>query len=582
MSWALPSTPNHKLYRELEAELDYLSDTDPREAMVLFRAVSETDFWFFQKYVCSLGSFRIKDKAHPRFGGLYVDEPWFFDRAREVQEVFETRQNRVWFKWFRFSFKTTSIAKNGSLWILSRDEMETIAIFTHKVQQVGESMGGDLLDEIKNNEVLSNHWPQFRKLKEASDTRITLDRPSGPKEPSISVMPVLGSATSGHYTRIFNDDVTNDVIIESKQLIRKVDRQLNRQEPLRHDDTPVVFLGTVWGGNDPMVTREREGYFTKISHQPAFLAGNIPQLRSKEFFLDKKKGIRDDFEWNAQYMLRIVSRGGRYFRDEWRRYFAYTPEQMAVAVGGSIAFVIDPAGGGEDSDFFTIRVVALGYDRNIYNLDLWREQELGETDVEDILFGTTSNAPEDAWKPREGLIQKWQKVDRHLIVWVEEFGASAWLKNFRREAKARLKSGELKIDVTFRELPKLNRSKAARIRFLQGPYRDGRIFDPVPVSQGGRGFGHGSKEDSRDTLDQYYEDEYSLWSLAEDMTAYGTVNDDCLDPEAWLFQPEVIERLAWPFVPGGGVPSLGWPHSSDLGGSTSGGVRPSQISWSAY
>lgn len=576
MSWSLPSSPHHKLYKELEAELDYLSDADPREAMLLFRATAETDLWFFQKFVCSLGSFRIKDKSHPRFGGLYVDEPWFFDRMREVQEIIETRQNRVWIKWFRFSFKTTAVAQNGSLWILARDEMEAIAIFTHKVQQVGESMGGVILDEIKTNTILQDHWPQFRKLKEASDTRITLDRAAGPREPSLSILPILGSATSAHYTRIFNDDVTNDVIIESKQLIRKVDRQLNRQEPLRHDDTPIVFLGTVWGGNDPMVTREREGYFTKISHHPALLAGNVPQLRSKEFFMDKKRGIRDDFEWNAQYMLRIVSRGGRYFRDDWRRFYRYTSQQIAVAMGSSVGIVIDPAGGEEDSDFFTILVTCFGFDRNFYNLDFWRERELGETDVEDILFGTTSTAEADNWKPRDGLIPRWQKIDRHLVVWVEEFGASAWLKNFRREAKLR------KVEVTFRELPKLNRSKPSRIRFLQGPYRDGRIFDPLPKTMGGVGFGHGSKDDDRDTLDQYHEDEYSLWSLAEDNTAYGTVNDDGLDPRAWLVQPEVIERLAWPFIPGGGLPSLGWPHSPDLGGSSSGGVMPSQVSWRAY
>lgn len=538
--------------------------------MILFRAVAETDMWFFNKYVCSLGSFRIKDKAHPRFGGLYVDEPWFFDRTREVQEDFEARRNRVWYKWFRFSFKTTMVAKNGSLWLLSRDELETIAIFTHKIQQVGESMGGDLLDEIKGNETLRNHWPQFRKLAEASDTRITVDRGIGPKEPSISVMPVLGSATSGHYTRIFNDDVTNDVIIESKQLIRKVDRQLNRQEPLRHDDTPVVFLGTVWGGNDPMVTREKEGYFTKISEQPAFLKGNVPQLRSAEYFQDKRKGIRDEFEWNAQFMLRIVARGGRYFRDDWRRFYQGNPRDMAVAMGSSICMVLDPAGGDEDGDFTTLLVAALGYDRNLYEVDFWREK-IGLTDMEDLLFGVLPDhlaSEESAWKPKEGLIPRWKKVDRNLVLWVEEFGASAWLQTLKKEAKAR------KIEVTIRELPKLNRPKASRIRFLQSPYRDGRIFVPAA------GFGHGSIGDKRDTLTQFWEDEYSLWSLSDESSAYGTVNDDCLDPRAWLFQPEVIERLAWPFVPGGVFMPGDSPHS--LNGNSSGGVLPSQVSWVAY
>lgn len=579
-SWSLPSSPSHRLYLELEGELEYLADNDPKAAMVLFRAVAETDFWFFQKYVTSLGSFRIRDKGHPRFGGLYVDEPWFFDRMREVQEDFEARRNRVWYKWFRFSFKTTSICKNGSLWILARDAMETIAIFTHKVSQVGESMGGDLLDEVKSNRVLADHWPQFRKLKEASVERITLDRDPGPKEPSISIHPVLGSATSGHYTRIFNDDVTNDVIIESKQLIRKVDKQLNRQEPLRHDDTPIVFLGTVWGGNDPMVTREREGWFEKISHQPAFLPGNIPQLRSKLFFDDKRRGIRDEFEWNAQYMLRIVAKGTRYFRDEWKRSYPYKPKDTAISVGGQIAMIVDPAGGGEDSDFTTVRVFAPGFDRNVYSLDLWREH-MDEVGLEDLLFGAQKDSP--GHFPTEGLVPRWQKVDRSLVIWVEEFGASIWVKTLRREAERR------DISITIRELPKLQRPKSDRIRFLQAPYREGKILEPVfemkadPASGifgWSGGYGHGSADDPRDTLLQYYQDEFELWSLAEENSSAD--NDDCLDSLAWIFQPEVIERLAWPFYPGdlsamgmlGGSP-YSWGRETE-------GVSPSSVSWMAY
>ena len=582
VSWKLPPTPTHRLYTELVAELDYLGTTEPKEAMILFRAVAEVDFWFFAKYATSLGGYRCKEPHAKHYGTLYLDHPWLFERAREVQEDFELRRDRVWKRWHRFSFKTTLILKCGTLWILSRDAQETVGIWTHKVTQTGEGMGEDILQEIQQNQTLQDHWPQFRNLQEANGARITLDRELGPRDPSISVRPILGSSTGGRFSRMFCDDVIEEKIIESKQLVRKVDRAIARLFPLKGDDTPLMFLGTIWGSQDPMLRREREGYFTKVDHHPCFDKKGNPTIRSREFFLDQKKGMRtsakDDFEWESQFMLRIVSRGGRYFRDEWRRFYNYTPAQMAVAMGSSVAIVIDPAGGEEDADYFTIRVECLGYDRNIYGLDLWREQELGETDVDDILFGTReANRDESsAWKPNDGLIPRWQKIDRHLVVWVEEFGASAWLKAFRKEAKSR------QIDVTFRELPKLNRTKPSRIRFMQTPQREGRILDPLPVSMGGKGFGHGSKDDKRDTLDQYHEDEYCLWSLAEDLTAYGTVNDDMLDPRAWLFQPEVIDRLAWPFMPGGVEVGLGWPHSDSITNGSGGGVPASQASWMAY
>ena len=227
---------------------------------------------------------------------------------RGCKRTLEARRNRVWYKWFRFSFKTTMVAKNGSLWLLSRDELETIAIFTHKIQQVGESMGGDLLDEIKGNETLRNHWPQFRKLAEASDTRITVDRGIGPKEPSISVMPVLGSATSGHYTRIFNDDVTNDVIIEIETThpkSRPPAQPAGTAPPRRH---PCRFPGNRQGrqrsDGDP-----REG---RLLHEDQRAAGLPERERAaapirRSTLQDKRKGIRDEFEWNAQFMLRIVA-----------------------------------------------------------------------------------------------------------------------------------------------------------------------------------------------------------------------------------------------------------------------------------
>lgn len=582
-TWRLPHSPTHRLYTELVAELDFLSTDDPHAAMVLFRAVAEVDFWFFCKYAMSLGSFRCKERDSPFFGGLYIDHPWLFERNREVQDDFEARRDRVWYRWHRFSFKTTMILKCGTIWCLARDSSETIGVWTHKVTQTGEGMGEDFLQEIQQNQVLQDHWPQFRNLQEANGARITLSRELGPRDPSISVRPILGSSTGGRFSRMFCDDVIEEKIIESKQLVRKVDRAIARLFPLKGDDTPLSFLGTIWGSQDPMLKREKDNYFSKVSHHPCFDKKGNPTIRSRTFFLDQKKGMRtaakDDFEWESQFMLRLVSRGGRYFLDAWCRYYNYTPEQIARAMGSSVTIIIDPAGGGEDADYFTIRVAALGFDRAVYNLDLWREQELGETDVEDILFGVREENRDEtsAWKPNDGLIPRWQKVDRHLVVWVEEFGASAWLRTLKKEAKAR------KIEVTIRELPKLTRSKASRIRFLQTPYREGRILDPVPVSKGGKGFGHGSKDDKRDTLDQYFEDEYSLWSLAEDLTAYGTVNDDMLDPLAWMFQPEMIDRLAWPFYPGapdGG--GLGWPHSDNLTGGSGGGVPASQASWIAY
>lgn len=585
----LPSAPDSKLYREMEAELEWLADNDPKEGQILLAGAAELDFWFWNKYVMSVGSFRIRDRNHPRYGALYVDEPFFFDRAREVQEDFEGRRDRVWYRWFRFSFKTTMIVKGGSLWLLARNPQETIGIWTHKVTQQGEGMGQDILSEIRENRTLQDHWPCFRNLKEASGTRITVDRELGPKDPSISVRPILGSSTGGRFTWMFVDDAVEEKIIESKELTRKVDRQIARLFPLKADDAPVMFIGTIWGTQDPMLLRERDGFFAKVSHQPCFLPGNVPQLRSKEFFLDLRSGMKtatkDDFEWQTQLMLRLVPRGNRYFKPEWFRYYAEKPRQIAAAMGGGpdmagwLEIVIDPAGGEEDSDFTTLRVTALGMDGNMYHLDLWRER-IDLIGMYDLLFGVGPAELLDAENElarmlaagglQQGIVRYWQPLCRDLVVWVEEFGASAWKKALRKEAERR------KIEVEIKELPKLNRSKPSRIRFFQLPMREGKNVFPAA------GFGHGSIDDRRDTLAQMKEDEYELWSLNPDLTASGTMNDDVLDNFAWSWQEEMVERIAWPVVMAGHGGEAGWPYGSSAGGEGGAGVMPGSVSRWVY
>jgi hypothetical protein len=528
----LPTSPDHPLYAEMLADIESVGATDPQRAMLLMAAACEEDFWLFCKMMTSLGSFRNGDRGHPLRGQLWLHHPWLFERFREIQYVLEERVHSYWFRWFRASLKTTGILKCGSLWLLARDRNERIGAFTHKLEQVGESMGDDMLGEIRKNPRLADHWPQFRKLEEASTTRITLDRPPGPKEPSFSLHPILGSATSGHFTFIFVDDAVTDKIIESVAETKKVDRQLDRLFPLRADDTPIVYLGTIWGENDPMLARERAGRFFFISTQPAQLPDGTWQLRSERFFLEQKRGM-GSFEWNAQYLLKIVPRGDRYFEDGWKTYYTTTP-QVCANDHKRIHMIVDTGGGEKHSDFDVVRVIGIAHDRRRYNLDLWRER-VGIAKMCDLLFGEENNV-RTTWLRHpldtgdKGLVGYWRRFDPLLVLWVEQFGENLVYQTLKMEIQRR------GVSVTLRKLPAIKRKKPTRIRALQIPYRDGKILYP------NQGFGHHSKEDKRDTADQFWQEEYSLWTLDEDQV----LNDDLLDTDAWHSQPETISLMAYP------------------------------------
>lgn len=578
LRWKPPSRPDHPAYQEILALVEEEKKRDPIRAMAWFAAVAESDFWFWQKQVMSLGGLKIQDKHHKRKGSLVVDEPWFFDRMREVQDDFDNGRSDILYQWFRGSFKTTAIVKGGAIWFLAKNHTancqcgacpppDTIAIFTHKVEQVGESMGADLLNEIENNAVLRAHWPQFRNLKKASATLIIVDRKEGPKEPSISVHPILGSAASGHYTKIFVDDAVTDRIARSPEDCKKVGEQLSYLQPLGRDDTQYFFVSTPYGEMDPVHKKSlTKGFFSRVSKQPAILRGNIPQLFSLKFFQDKQRKM-EDWIFQSQYMLRIIPKGDVYFREGWLR--RYTGRPQDAARGCRIRIIVDMAGGGEGADFTIVRVIGFTFDKKRRNLDLWRER-IGLTDTADLLFGVMpgdEELPENWWKPKGGLVRQWQRLDKQVDIHVEEIGASGHAETFRREMKHRKKHDPDAAACQVYEL-RSQRKKENRIAKLQPAYRNGVVEYPQD------GFGHGSftTEDDRDTLVQFVEDEYKLWTMAGE-----TENDDMLDSEAWPEQPEVV--MSYPSaleLDQGADGVFGFnPHASRSGGE----VSWAQASW---
>lgn len=555
--WHLPSSPDSRDYTELLEMIEAEREKNPKNALAWFAAVAETDFWFWQWQVMPLGKLLISDKYHKRKGQPVVKEAWFFDRMREVQEDMEAGRSDVLYYFMRGSYKTTAITQGGSLYKLARDHPSsctcgacpaphTIAIFTHKVDKVGSTFGRFFVSQLRHNKILLRHWPQFRNPSKISETAITIDRQEGPHEPSISVHPILGSAAGGHYTDIYVDDAVTERIARSPEECATVEAQLSFIQPLRTDSTIFTYVGTPYGEADPIWKKaQKGGFFSKVVKRPALLPGNIPQLFSLRHFKDLQRTMESQF-WESQYMLRIVPRGGAYFRREWvaqqrgdgtwaGKFRA--PVEVA-AQGARIHIVVDMADGkSPDADFSVVRVYAFTYEKKRIVLDLWREK-IGLTDTADLLFGVMpgdEGLPENAWKPPGGLVRRWQKYDPDLDILVEEVGASGHAETFRREMRHRSRHG-YEISCPVRGV-RSQRKKESRIAKLQPEYRNGAILYPET------GFGHGSftTDDNRDVFQQFLEDEFSNWTLAGE-----TLNDDLLDTEAWTAQEEVF--LSYPDV----------------------------------
>lgn len=543
-SWKLPDSPDSREYRKILAFIDELKKKEPKKSMAWFAALAESDFWFWQWQVMSTGKLLIDDPGHKSLGKPWVMEPWFFDRMREVQDDFDSGRTDVLYQWFRYSFKSTAIQKGGALNFLAKDRTDTIAIFTHKLDQVGEAFGNDLLTEIEMNAVLRAHWPQFRNLQEKSSTRITVDRPPGIREPSISLHGILGSAASGHFRKIFVDDAVTDKAAASQVVMAAVDDQISLLAPLQSANTQRFWIGTPWNEEDPIEKRRKKGtFFLKVSRHAGIVDG-VAQFRSMRMFNNWRRTMRED-HFSSQILLKIVPPGMVYFRTEWLRRYNLTPEQAAR--GCRIHVKIDPAEGKKQGkrkgDLLIIEVEAFTYDRRRRSLDLWRER-VGIAEAMDMLFGPLpgeEDQPENVWKVREigkrGLVGKWKLYDPDLTVWVENVGASGFDQTIKREMRQRLIHDKNSPTCTVREL-RSNVQKEQRIAASQPDYRNGIMEFPAT------GYGHGSytTDDQRDTLEQFVQDEYKQWTLSGEI-----LNDDMLDLKAWPSQPQI--SMSYPDSP---------------------------------
>lgn len=570
-TWRLPPSPNHRVYRRLEAELDILYKRDPKLALAREAFVCLRDFYWFIYRCMPFGSYVISDPGHPMRGRLWVEHPWVFERIREIQRVIESRISFLLFWWARHHMKTTLITVCGSLWILTRDPQETVAIFSHKVDQIGEGIvGADIRKIIEEDGLLCRLFPQFRSLSEASDTRITVGRKHGPRDPSIAIHGIKTAVQSIHPTWILGDDVVGPDTVESKQVAHRVDRMLDALIPLRGGNTPIWFVGTPWGRRDPVVQRKAAGYFSGgISFHPSGRREGKPILRTLPFLQEQYKKIQDKALADAQFDLLIRDPHKRTFRLEDLRFYIERPEFWAEA--SNIHFIVDYAKGGEESDYTVILVVAIRWDRRRYILDLWREK-MGQSDTLDCIFGPpryeNPASERHAWKPNPtggGLVGRWQGYSKNPIeIWFETGGADAWVSGAKRELARIVKDEQRKPRCRVRalgaaELPKgvAAKSKVSRIRILDQEFRNGMIWLPAPPptwqptepvemelvegiwrpGRTGIGFGHGSQygrglePDERDTLVQFLDEEYFDWNEAEGEKSDAV--DDVLDTLAW-------------------------------------------------
>lgn len=519
-------------YPAILAEINAIKDEQERAAR--FVAWAELDFYFACKYVFSIGLYVIDEPDHPNFGGLWIDEKYMFDFCRTVQRDLEELNDDVLYTRARFHFKTEIITKCRTIWEWMTDPELTVCIMTHKVDQVGEKIYGSVRAEIEENETLRKYWSHRfgqdsrRDCPLWTNTALTIIRGPGPNDPSLSIHSILKLPVSGHYRRIIGDDCEVDSSVKSIEVIAAVEAGIRGSTALGSTDTFTSWVGTIHSLQGAYMHLLEQGFFSRRD-RPWSCYGDdgSPILHGAEF-LKKWRRKLGEYLFSCQMLGEPIPLGEQTFRPEWFHDNKYVGSPRDCLKGKVPYAFLDPGGSTAGSDFYALWVTALGPDKHFYELDLWREH-LDISELLDLLFGPRDEDSRRWWIPQEGIIKRWNPK----MLFVEEFSGLSLSSVIKREMKVR--------GYHFRcqPLPRVvTRSKEDRIGFLQPYYQRGEVHFPED------GFGHCSHKDGRDTMAQFYDSEYKLWTPEE-----GSVkHDDCLDSQAWKVQEEVMRLLRFPLA----------------------------------
>lgn len=514
--WPLPDRPDHPVYPDLLADIAATEDT--RERRCRLRAVCEADFWFFCRFAASFGDYVISDSSHRRFGQLWADEPWVFDRCRDLQQATVQRESGVFWNWPRYHFKTQLATCLHTCWIELADTTQTTAILTYKVDETGESMFGGIRDELEKNPKIAVLWPDAVSpavIKYWTKTSLTLERELGAREPSIALYSLDHLPTSMHFHWIKVDDAVVKETVRSQLMIMATRDWMRKVTPIGRDDSLTWWIGTLWDKEDPYMMCVNDGTFKRRDHWSPYGRGahwrGRPVLRS-ERMLNEWRRTMQDYDFSCQMVGEPVARGDQALQETWLTESRYQNTPQQEKIGKKIHMVVDGAGGGKGGDWTVIYIQGLGEDRRRYSLELYRERlSIIEPKGLELLF-------------------KLVKIWRPETVWVEEFGDGGHTQAIKNEMEHR------GFRFRVRKLPGIKRSKIERIRLYQPVQARNEIMWPAA------GFGHGGKKDRRDTFDQFRSDEYRLWVPIEG----ATLHDDMLDAVAWTIQPEVLRLMRFP------------------------------------
>lgn len=504
-------------YREL---LDTIERAELDEGRALFAEACTNDFWFLCRYGLSLGRVLCKDPYSVHAGKPWLDHPWLYARCREIQAAPDGYVDL----WPRYHFKTALITQSLTIWDLIDDPELKIALFTNKLDTVGEGFIGLIKRELESNGKLHDHFPYafYRDPQRESDKwtaeALNVRREGNPKEPSVMAIGIIGGLqTSLHFDIHTYDDLVVEKSVRTPEMVATTTQAFRDAGGMGEDWTIKRGVGTHWRKNDTWQQLYEEGSFI-LRHRDLFLEdGETPALRSKQWIETWRRDM-GSFNYWAQMRNRPQAGSGQAFNEQWLEYYDERPHEIGRELNRYI-FVDSARVKKQDTDYTCIAVLGIGHgipSHHFHLLDLRRDR-IGLVETTDLLFELV-----ETWAP--------------LWVFVETFGAQRDHEHYKAEMRAR--GFRFRIREAKEQIP-----KEERIRRLQPVFESGRFHLP-------RDLWRQSEGRQVDMVKSFLQNEYRDWSPEG-----GAKHDDMLDTLAWAVSPVLKKFIK--------APSTGQPREGE-------------------
>jgi hypothetical protein len=395
-----------------------------------------------------------------------VENPWLFDRCREVQAA----PNGHLDVWSRGHYKSSIITYALTIQDILNDAEITVGIFSH-TRPIAKGFLRQIKRELETNDDLKRIYsdvlyevPHRDSPQWSEDSGIVVKRKSNPKEATIEAWGLVdGQPTSKHFRlRVYDDVVTRENVTTPDQ-VHKTTEAWELSENLGGGENVARYIGTRYSLHDTYSAMlERGAAIPRIyaaTHNGTF-DGRPVFLTEAEWAEKKQKQSRSTIA--AQMLQNPLADGQAVFRVDWLKSYEVRPRTLNVFIMG------DPSRGkSATSDNTAFAVVGVSQTGGRYLLDgMCHRMTLSQR-----------------WRALKGLYVKWSKAPgvQHIKVGYERYGMQSDDEYFRERMEQDSPQFVIEELSWVGDAGRGGQSKEARVGRLEPDFRNERFMLPLAV-----------------------------------------------------------------------------------------------------